>query len=91
MKWERMKAIIRARGEHMKSQFRARLEMIEEKQSACVTKLNALAGVFPLTEETMPVKVQPKGHDAGSLLKFPVTKPASKQRQGLFSTLQSRK
>ena len=84
MKLERMKALVRAR-----------LEMIEEKQSACVTKLNALAGVFPSTDEKMPVKVAPR-HDVGGLLKFPVAKTAAKaavpkdRRAGLFAGLPSR-
>jgi hypothetical protein len=82
MKLERMKALVRAR-----------LDVIEEKQSACVTKLNALAGVFPATNETLPAKVSPRGHDAGSLLKFPMTKTvaktaASKDRKpGMFTAL----
>ena len=82
MKLERMKALIRAR-----------LEMIEEKQSACVTKLNALAGAFPSSSETLPAKVSPRAHDAGSLLKFPVTKAAAsagkERRPGLFASLPS--
>ena len=86
MKLERMKALVRAR-----------LDIIEEKQSACVTKLNALAGVFPATDETLPVKVSPRGHDTGALLKFPVAKTAGKpipgkdQRSSLFAGLSSRK
>ena len=86
MKLERMKALVRAR-----------LDVIEEKQSACVTKLNALAGVFPATDETLPVKVSPRGHDTGALLKFPVAKTAGKplsgkdQRSSLFAGLSSRK
>ena len=85
MKLERMKALVRAR-----------LEVIEEKQSACVTKLNALAGVYTTTDETLPVKVMPRGHDAGGLLKFPVAKTVPKtvvskeRRPGLFSGLPSR-
>ena len=80
MKLERMKALVRAR-----------LEVIEEKQCACVTKLNALAGVFPVSDETLPVKVMPKGHDTGGLLKFPITKTVTKtvagkdRRPGLFT------
>jgi hypothetical protein len=83
MKLERMKALIRAR-----------LEVIEEKQSACVTKLNALGGVFPVSDETLPVKVSPRGHDSGGLLKFPVSKAVAKaapnkepRRAGLFAGL----
>jgi hypothetical protein len=85
MKLERMKALIRAR-----------LEVIEEKQSGCVTKLNALSGVFPGTGDTFPVKVSPRGHDAGGLLKFPISKavaktaPNKERRSGLFAGLQSR-
>jgi hypothetical protein len=84
MKLERMKALVRAR-----------LETIEEKQSACVSKLNALAGVFPSTEEKLPSKVAPR-HDSGGLLKFPVSKTAAKttvakdRRMGLFAGLPSR-
>jgi len=80
MKLERMKALVRAR-----------LEMIEEKQSACVTKLNALAGVFP-SEEAMPSKA-PQRHDQA--LKFPVAKtvvkPVPKRTTGLFAGLPGRK
>jgi len=66
MKLERMKALVRAR-----------LEMIEEKQSSCVTKLSGLAGsTFPSTEETLPAKISPRGHSE-SVLKFPA-KPAAK-------------
>jgi len=84
MKLERMKALVRAR-----------LEMIEEKQSSCVNKLNALAGIYPSTDEKLPVKVSPRGHDAGGLLKFPVAKTAAKtivkeRRPGLFAGLPSR-
>ena len=78
MKLERMRALVRAR-----------LDMIEEKQSACVTKLNALAGVFPLKEDTSIPKLPHKGHDSG-LLKFPVAKPVARpapKRSGLFSGL----
>jgi hypothetical protein len=82
MKLERMKALVRAR-----------LEMIEEKQSACVTKLNALAGVFP-SEDAMPSKA-PQRHDANAALKFPVAKtvvkPVPKRTTGLFAGLQGRK
>ena len=67
MKLERMKALVRAR-----------LEVIEEKQSACVSKLNALAGVFRATDETLPAKVSPRGHDSGGLFKFPATKTVAK-------------
>ena len=84
MKLERMKALIRAR-----------LEVIEDKQSACVTKLNTLAGVFP-ADETLPAKISPQGHNPGSLLKFPVPKtvvkpapvkvaPVKDRRPGLFA------
>jgi len=74
MKLERMKALVRAR-----------LEMIEEKQSSCVTKLSALAGSgFPASGETLPAKVSPaRGHDA--VLKFPAAKPPVKERRiGFF-------
>jgi hypothetical protein len=53
--------------------------MIEEKQSSCVTKLNALAGTGngfpPMTSETLPAKIEPKGHE--SVLRFPASKPAT--------------
>jgi hypothetical protein len=82
MKLERMKALVRAR-----------LEMIEEKQSACVTKLNALAGVFP-SEDAIPSKT-PQRHDPGAALKFPVAKtvvkPVPKRTVGLFAGLPGRK
>jgi hypothetical protein len=81
MKLERMKALVRAR-----------LELIEEKQSACVTKLNALSGVYPATDETLPARVMPRGHDSGGLLKFPIAKTTAKNvpkkdKTGLFSGL----
>ena len=81
MKLERMKALVRAR-----------LEMIEEKQSACVTKLNALAGVFP--EDGLPSKTPQRLHDTGATLKFPVAKTVTKpvpKRTGLFGGLPGRK
>ncbi|MCL2043714.1 MAG: hypothetical protein FWG89_06205 [Treponema sp.] len=80
MKLERMKALIRAR-----------LEVIEDKQVACVSKLNTLAGVFPATNETLPATVMPRGHDPAALLKFPATKvvaksvPGKERRAGLFT------
>jgi len=84
MKLERMKALVRAR-----------LEMIEEKQSACVTKLNALAGVFPSTEETTAPKAPQRSHDSGAALKFPVAKtvvkPVPRRTTGLFAGLPGRK
>ena len=69
MKLERMKALVRAR-----------LEVLEEKQSACVNKLSTLAGVgmYPITSETLPAKVSPRGHDSGGILKFPMTKAVAK-------------
>ncbi|MCL2763029.1 MAG: hypothetical protein FWD36_07495 [Treponema sp.] len=84
MKLERMKALIRAR-----------LEVIEDKQSACVSKLHALAGAYHTTSsETLPARVSPKGHEtsglSGGLLKFPSPKSAAKnvvnkeRRAGLF-------
>jgi hypothetical protein len=81
MKLERMKALIRAR-----------LEMIEEKQSAAVGKLSALSGMYPVTNETLPAKVAQRGHDPGGLLKFPMVKPVArkvtkKERSGLFAGL----
>jgi hypothetical protein len=82
MKLERMKALIRAR-----------LEVIEEKQSACVTKLSALAVAFPATSETLPARVAPRGQDLGGTLKFPASKPGAKptvnkeRRSGLFAAL----
>jgi hypothetical protein len=84
MKLERMKALVRAR-----------LEMIEEKQSACVTKLNALAGVFPSAEDTMKAKTPQRGHESGAALKFPVAKtvvkPVPRRTTGLFAGLPGRK
>jgi len=84
MKLERMKALIRAR-----------LDVIEEKQSACVVKLSALSGVYRGVDETLPVRVSPRGHDSGGLLKFPVAKTtaknaAKKERSGLFGGIQAR-
>jgi hypothetical protein len=83
MKLERMKALVRAR-----------LEMIEEKQSTCVTKLNALAGVYQ-SEDTIQSKSLQRGHDTGATLKFPVaktvTKPVPKRTTGLFAGLPGRK
>ena len=81
MKLERMKALIRAR-----------LEMIEEKQSACVVKLNALSGVFPGVDEKLPARVSPRGHEPGGLLKFPVAKnvPKKERGPGLFAGISSR-
>jgi len=78
MKLERMRALIRAR-----------LDVIEEKQSACVTKLNALSGVYSSSNEMLPARISPKGHE----LKFPVTKAAvarnvpKERRAGLFAGL----
>ena len=86
MKLERMKALIKAR-----------LEVIEEKQTACVDKLNALSGIYPVVDETLPAKVSPRGHETGGLLKFPVPKTAAKtipgksRGQGLFAGLPGRK
>jgi hypothetical protein len=65
MKLERMRALIRAR-----------LDVIEEKQSACVGKLNTLSGVFPGIKDTLPVRVSPRGHDSSGMLKFPATRVA---------------
>jgi hypothetical protein len=83
MKLERMKALIRAR-----------LEVIEDKQSACVGKLSALSGVYPSTNaEMLPAKAMPRGHESSSgLLKFPVVKASAKdapkkERTGLFAAL----
>ena len=85
MKLERMKALIRAR-----------LEVIEDKQSACVSKLQALAGAYTVTNDSLPVRISPKGHDSnatpGSLLKFPSPKsgdknaPHKERRGGFFSS-----
>jgi hypothetical protein len=81
MKLERMKALIRAR-----------LEVIEEKQSACVTKLNTLSGVYPGMDDMLPVKMSPR-HDPGGLLKFPVAKtvarnaPKKERASGFFGGL----
>ena len=83
MKLERMRALVKAR-----------LDMIEEKQSSCVTKLSALSNVFSPTGETLPAKVSPKGHE--SVLKFPAAKTTAKsvavkeRRVGLFAGLSSR-
>jgi len=78
MKLERMRALIRAR-----------LEVIEEKQSACVGKLNALSGVYPGIDDILPTKVIPR-HDSG-LLKFPVAKGVpKKERSGLFAGIAAR-
>jgi len=65
MKLERMKALVRAR-----------LEIIEEKQSACVTKLNSLSGVFTPPEETLPARIPARTQEP--ILKFPAMKPATK-------------
>jgi hypothetical protein len=81
MKLERMRALIRAR-----------LDVIEEKQSACVVKLNTLSGVFPGLKETLPARVSPRGHDTG-MLKFPVPKTAGKhvpKKSGIFAGIAAR-
>ena len=83
MKLERMRALVRAR-----------LDIIEEKQSACVNKLSALAGIYPATDENLPAKIVPRAHD--SLIKFPVKasvrqNPGKEQRSGLFTGLSARK
>ncbi|MCL2558010.1 MAG: hypothetical protein FWE09_05975 [Treponema sp.] len=74
MKLERMKALVRAR-----------LEMIEEKQNSCVTKLNSLAGVYTPVEETMPVPISShRAHQQQeATLKFPSAKNASKSAAAL--------
>jgi hypothetical protein len=85
MKLERIKALIRAR-----------LEVIEDKQSACVSKLNSLSGVYHTADEMLPMKVSPRGHDSGGLLKFPIAKPVAKnvpkkeRVSGLFAGLPTR-
>ena len=85
MKLERMKALIRAR-----------LEVIEDKQVACVSKLHTLAGVFPTTNEMLPAKVSPRGHDSAGYLKFPATKvtakpvPSKERRPGIFTGMPAR-
>ena len=75
--------------ERIKALTKARLEVIDEKQSACVNKLNALNGVFPSSGEKHLSKVAPRGHDSPGLLKFPITKtvanPVPKRAVGLFS------
>ena len=75
--------------ERIKALTKARLEVIEEKQSACVSKLNTLNGVFPSTGETIPSKGAARGHDSPGLLKFPITKavsnPVPKRASGFFS------
>jgi len=82
MKLERMKALVRAR-----------LEMIEEKQSNCVTKLNSLAGVFsPSDDMLLPAKPASKVAPE-AVLKFPAGKatatmkgaPLKEHRISLFS------
>jgi len=76
----------------MKALIRARLEVIEEKQSACVTKLNTLSGVYPGIDDMLPVKMSAR-HDAGGLLKFPVAKtvarnaPKKERASGFFGGL----
>jgi hypothetical protein len=74
MKLERMKALVKAR-----------LDMIEEKQSSCVTKLNGLAGsglgtgagrALPALAEPVAKAASQRGHD--SVLKFPAGKVAVK-------------
>jgi hypothetical protein len=75
LKLERMKALIKARLE-------SRLEFIEEKQSACIEKLNALAGMYVRPNENLPVKA--KGYESGGLLKSSLIKfPASKKERGV--------
>jgi hypothetical protein len=79
MKLERMRALIRSR-----------LDVIEEKQSACVNKLSALSGVFPGSKDLFPVKASSRGHDSVGLLKLPVIKAGvrnapKKERSGLFA------
>jgi hypothetical protein len=82
MKLERMKALIRAR-----------LDVIEEKQSSCVTKLNTLSGVYPGMDDMFPVKMSSRGHDPNGLLKFPVAKatgrnmPKKERAAGFFGGL----
>ena len=85
MKLERMKALIKAR-----------LEVIEDKQSACVTKLNTLAGTLPGSNELLPVKMS-RMYDSAGLLKFPAAKTSGKpaantkeRRPSLFTGLPSR-
>ena len=87
MKLERMRALIRAR-----------LDVIEEKQSACVGKLNTLSGVFPGVKETLPVRVSPRGggHDSSGMLKFPVPKtavkhvPTKREHSSIFAGIAAR-
>ena len=83
MKLERMRALIRAR-----------LDVIEEKQSACVVKLNTLSGVFPGVKETLPVRVSPRGgYDSAGMLKFPVPKTVGKhtaKKSGIFAGIAAR-
>ena len=75
--------------ERIKALTKARLEVIEEKQSACVSKLNTLNGVFPSSGEAVSPKGAPRGHDSPGLLKFPITKavstPVPKRASGFFS------
>jgi hypothetical protein len=78
MKLERMRALIRAR-----------LDVIEEKQSACVVKLNALSGVYSGLDESFPVRAS-RGYDSGGLLKFPAKPAAKKERSGLFAGISAR-
>ena len=73
--------------DRMKALMIARLEVIEEKQSACVNKLSALGGMYSATDETLPAKVVPRNNDPG-VFKFPA-KPAQRKetRPGLFAGL----
>jgi len=83
MKLERMRALIRAR-----------LDVIEEKQSACVVKLNTLSGVFPGSGDNLPVRASSRGHDSGAMLKFPVPKMMGKnmhhKKSGIFAGIAAR-
>jgi len=82
MKLERMRALIRAR-----------LDVIEEKQSACVVKLNTLSGVFPGVNDKMPVPVRTatRGqHDSSGMLKFPVATKTAAARAAAARTTATR-
>jgi len=83
MKLERMRALIRAR-----------LDVIEEKQSACVVKLNTLSGVFPGVNDKMPVPVRAaqRGgqHDSGGTFKFSVPAKTTVTRAAATRTAATR-
>jgi hypothetical protein len=84
LKLERMKTLIKARLE-------TRLELIEEKQSSCIEKLNALAGMSVRPNENFSAKGKGDGYESGGLLKSTLLKfPAAKKASGLFGGLPTR-